>query len=311
METPLNPVALSQMDMQTVLAELHQAAEQLWETCAPRCPGLVLDVLPEVGSTNTALMAQGRCGEVWPTAMVAAQQTAGRGRRGRSWQAQAGATLTFSLGLPVRLDAVPGGGGALSLAVGLALAEALDAGMKARHLHQSASGQAPQPQPPTTHLKWPNDLWLDGRKLGGVLIEATPAPGLAEGQRWVVVGVGLNVRPGASVPGATCLPEPAPSLGEVWRWLLPALIDAVHAFERDGFTPLQANYAQRDVLRGRPVQLWASAHPLSQGDAMAASAGKPDQTGIALGVDANGALLVHTDSGPQQWHAGEVSIRLA
>lgn len=290
-------------DLSPILADLNQAAEQLWEACAPACPGLVLDVVPEVDSTNTALMAQGRRGDAWPTAMVALRQTAGRGRRGRSWAAQPGDTLTFSLGLPLRLDAVPGGGSALSLAVGLALAEALDAGLQT---HQATAGG---PCAPAIGLKWPNDLWLGERKLGGILIEATPAPGLAEGQRWVVIGVGLNVQPGAAVPGSAWLPTPAPSLGAVWRWLVPALLQAVSAFERHGFAPLQAAYARRDVLRGRAVQLWTSASPPATGQATSGAAADP--SGVAHGVADDGALLVHTAGGLQRWHAGDVSVRPA
>ena len=296
----------STADLAPILADLNQAAERLWLACAPTTPGLVLDVVPEAASTNTALMAQGRRGEVWPTAMVAVRQTAGRGRRGRSWEARPGDTLTFSLGLPLQLDAVPGGGSALSLAVGLALADALDAGLQAHHAERGGA------LPPAIGLKWPNDLWLGPRKLGGILIEATPAPGLTEGQRWVVIGVGLNVQPGAAVPGSAWLPSPAPSLGDVWGWLVPALLRATQAFERQGFAPLQAAYARRDVLLGQPVQLWTSAASLPPA-AGAASPGtpQPDETGTAQGVDDSGALLVHTASGLQRWHAGDVSVRPA
>ncbi len=296
----------STADLAPILADLNQAAERLWVACAPTTPGLVLDVVPEAASTNTALMAQGRRGEVWPTAMVAVRQTAGRGRRGRSWEARPGDTLTFSLGLPLQLDTVPGGGSALSLAVGLALADALDAGLQAHHAERGGA------LPPAIGLKWPNDLWLGARKLGGILIEATPAPGLTEGQRWVVIGVGLNVQPGAVVPGSAWLPSPAPSLGDVWGWLVPALLRATQAFERQGFAPLQAAYARRDVLLGQPVQLWTSAASLPPA-AGAASPGtpQPGETGTAQGVDDSGALLVHTASGLQRWHAGDVSVRPA
>lgn len=301
----------STADLAPLLADLNQAAERLWATCAPTTPGLVLDVVPQTASTNTALMAQGRRGEVWPTAMVAVHQTAGRGRRGRSWEASPGDTLTFSLGLPLHLDAIPGGGSALSLAVGLALADALDAGLQAR---QHAQGHAPVP--PAIGLKWPNDLWLGGRKLGGILIEATPAPGLADGQRWVVIGVGVNVQPGAAVAGSAWLPTPAPSLGEVWGWLVPALLHATQTFARHGFAPLREAYARRDVLLGQPVQLWTSAAALPQAvggaqPAHAHDACPPEHTGTAHGVADDGALLVHTSSGLQRWHAGDVSVRPA
>ncbi|MCC6219370.1 MAG: biotin--[acetyl-CoA-carboxylase] ligase, partial [Aquabacterium sp.] len=149
--------------------------------------------------------------------------------------------------------------------------------------------------------------WLAGRKLGGILIEASPAPGLPDGQRWVVIGVGLNVRPGSAPAGSASLAEvdPAtpPRIGDVWAWMAPALIHGVQAFATQGFAPLQAAYAQRDVLLGQSVGLWstpgqypADGHP-------------PTQTGVAQGVDAQGALLVHTEQGVQAWHSGDVSVR--
>lgn len=285
----------AQVALAPVLAELNGAAERIWLASAATCPGLSIEVRPELGSTNTELMARGRRGETAPTLLAAARQTAGRGRLGRSWQAEAGDTLTFSLGLPLDLAHIPGGASALSLAVGLALAEALDTGQG-----------APWPLGPVG-LKWPNDLWLAGRKLGGILIEASPAPGLPDGQRWVVIGVGLNVRPGSAPAGSASLAEvdPAtpPRIGDVWAWMAPALIHGVQAFATQGFAPLQAAYAQRDVLLGQSVGLWstpgqypADGHP-------------PTQTGVAQGVDAQGALLVHTEQGVQAWHSGDVSVR--
>lgn len=281
--------------LRPVLAELNGAAERIWLTSVAPCPGLSIEVLPHMGSTNTELMARGRRGEIQPTVLAAAFQTAGRGRLGRSWQAAPGHTLTFSLGLPLNLTRIPGGASALSLAVGLAVAEALDTGLG-----------SPWPLGPVG-LKWPNDLCLAGRKLGGILIEATPAPGLPEGHRWVVIGVGLNVHPGSAPEGSAALAEVDPTsparLGDVFAWVAPALIQGAQQFARQGFAPLQSAYAERDVLRGQTVGLWstpgqypADGHP-------------PTQTGAAQGVDAQGALLVHTDQGVQAWHSGDVSVR--
>lgn len=285
-----------------VLADLNAAAERLWEACSPRWPTLSLDVLPEVGSTNTELMERGRRGETWPTALVAASQTAGRGRRGRSWSAQSGDTLTCSLGLPLQLDAVPGGGSALSLAVGLSLAQSLDRALQARH----ASGQGPALPP--IGLKWPNDLWLGARKLGGILIEATPAPGLPEGGRWVVIGFGLNVRPGQAPAGSAWLARDGDDrlgVGEVWSWLLPDLLEAVARFQTSGFAPLLPAWSDRDVLKGQAVSLWTRPGQAPDGQT------PPDASGTAQGVDESGALLVHTACGPQRWSSGEVSVRPA
>lgn len=296
-------------ELTPLLAELNGAAERIWQDSSPTCPGLSIEVLPEIGSTNTELMARGRRGETTPVLLVAARQTAGRGRLGRSWQAEPGDTLTFSLGMPLDLARIPGGGSALSLAVGVALAEALDAGLDRHHLsaRESTGHVGRAGNIACVGLKWPNDLWLDGRKLGGILIEASPAPGLPEGQRWVVIGVGLNIRRGSAPANAASLSEmtpfPAPRLGEVWHWITPALIESIQRFSSHGFTPLKNAFAQRDVLLGQVVGLWTqpgqgpiSDHP-------------PTQTGVAQGVDAQGALLVHTGQGVLAWHSGDVSVR--
>jgi BirA family biotin operon repressor/biotin-[acetyl-CoA-carboxylase] ligase len=291
------------------MIDLNAAAEQIWLDAQADCPALSLEVLPETDSTNTQLLARGRAGDTAPMFLAAHAQTAGRGRHGRQWVAQAGDSLTFSLGLPLDLDKVPGGGSALSLAVGLAIAEALDAGL-------ASLGGGTQPNRAIT-LKWPNDLWSQQRKLGGILIEATPAPGLEAGQRWVVIGVGLNLRPQGTAPAApdlehTSLQALAPSslttpltAGQVWAWLAAPLLRAVYRFAREGFTPLQAAYAQRDALAGQDVALWQGP------SASTVLRGAPTQTGRAQGVDGQGALLVHTDAGLQRWTTGDVSVRLA
>ncbi|MGQ0597430.1 biotin--[acetyl-CoA-carboxylase] ligase [Aquabacterium sp.] len=287
-------------ELHAALADLNAFAERIWEAASPACPTLSLEVLPEIGSTNTELMARGRRGELSPTLLAACSQTAGRGRQGRSWLASVGDSLTFSLGLPMRLDEVPGGGSALSLAVGLAVAQALEMGLQKL---------GTTPITPAIGLKWPNDLWLHGRKLGGILIEASPAPGLDDGQRWVVIGIGLNVRLGQAPEGSAAL-QSGPfanaglTPGLVWSWIAPSLLAHVRLFEQQGFAPLQAAYSQRDVLAGQAIGLWAAP---GQG---AASGHPPSDTGMAQGVSETGALLVHTDKGLQSWTTGEVSVRL-
>ncbi|MDE2594068.1 MAG: biotin--[acetyl-CoA-carboxylase] ligase, partial [Burkholderiales bacterium] len=230
---------------------------------------------------------------------TAVTQTAGRGRQGRQWSAQAGDSLTFSLGLPLRLDQIPGGGSALSLAVGLALASSIDA----------ALAQLDYPAP-LTQLKWPNDLWWHQRKLGGILIEATSAPGLPADQRWVVIGVGINVRPASAQAQSACLqehwPDTAAALtpGQVWSWIAPDLIRAVLRFEQTGFAPLVAAYQARDALFGQQVDLWTRPGTADL------STQTPSQSGQARGVNEHGALLVHTGDQIQTWTTGDVSVRL-
>ena len=220
-----------------------------------------------------------------PCLLVAEHQTRGRGRQGRDWVAQAGASLTFSLSLPL----APGEWGGLSLAIGMALADALDPAAA-----------------PRIALKWPNDLWLvdapsvaaaqgRGRKLGGILIETVTV-----GQhRMCVVGVGINVLPlqiDGLANGYGCLHELDPSITApqaLARLALP-LVRALQLFESQGFAPLSPGYARRDLLRGQAVT--TSLAPVADG--------------IAEGVDDHGALRVRCGA-LHRVVSGEVSVRLA
>mgnify|MGYP002479337390 CR=1 FL=1 len=247
-------------------------AEAIWEQVAPLLPGFTVEVLPELDSTNTELMRRARAGRTEPVLLVAERQTAGRGRLGRAWATGTGDALTFSLGLPL----APADWSGLSLAVGVTVAEALHTGIG---------------------LKWPNDLWVDGRKLAGILCE-TAGNGAADAGRYLVVGIGINLLPraaeGLSTPPA-CLQELLPGLdaGAVLGRLARPLVEALQAFERFGFAPFQARFDARDVLRERLVTL-------SDGT-----------RGTALGVSGAGALLVHTGAGLQAVTSAEVSVRPA
>jgi BirA family biotin operon repressor/biotin-[acetyl-CoA-carboxylase] ligase len=293
-------------------------ADALRQQLAPLWPGLVVEVVAQTGSTNTDLLARARTPEGATACLrVAEHQTAGRGRQGKAWQSAAGASLTFSLAVPL----APASWSGLSLAVGLALAEALD-----------PADAAPPGQPPRIALKWPNDLLLRqapgspcdgqpdsadaahplGRKLGGILIE-TVASGR---QRIAVIGIGLNVLPrpaddtaGAAPASTTALSWGHASLHELPASLAaaqalacvaPALLLALKRFERDGFAPLQARYAARDVLAGQHVSTTLADLP----------------QGVADGVDADGTLWLRTtdEAGTAQRRpliSGEVSVRPA
>lgn len=263
-------------------------AEQLWQQISPQWPGFSIEVVAALPSTNTALLerlrgvaaqrghTERRLRDEGPMLLVAERQTAGRGRLGRAWQSTEGGSLTFSLALaPQRADLA-----GLSLAVGVALAQALDP--QGRHIG----------------LKWPNDLCLqsDGRKLGGVLIEAQQQGT----RRHVVIGVGLNVQPqpaSASLPASAALAEwwPEATPPEALARLLPPLADTLDAFDAHGFAPLAAAYAARDVLRGRTVTTTDPACP----------------QGEALGVDDDGALRVQAGGHTHRILSGEVSVRVA
>lgn len=266
-------------DAAALQAELHALGASL-------LPGWTAEVLEEVGSTNQhlvqALHAQARTPQAAapaPRLLVARRQTAGRGRLGRSWTAEPGASLTCSLQLPLARADWSG----LSLAVGLALAQALD------------------PQAGRIGLKWPNDLWLmdgpaQGRKLGGILIE-----GLGAGPRRVaVIGIGLNLHAqpaqALAVPAAALaeLPGAPVQVPEALRCLLPPLLRTLLAFERGGFAPMAPDYARYDLLRGQPV---TTNSPTCPG-------------GTGAGVAEDGALRLRLADGRlEQIVSGEVSVR--
>lgn len=300
----------------TVEPHLHWGAEALWLALQPLLPGLSVEVVARLGSTNTELLERARHSntlrgaprspegdsaahrpgrrqaDTEPCLLVAEQQTQGRGRQGKTWHSALGASLTFSLSLPL----APADWSGLSLAVGLALAETLD---------------PPQPgQAPRLGIKWPNDLLLlddggttaqIGRKLGGILIETVPVGD----SRLVVVGIGLNLLPrppeaeGADPTalhwGYACLQElhygiTAPAaLAQV----AAPLVRALQAFERDGFAPLQARFAARDVLAGREVSTTLAQLP----------------SGRADGVDASGTLWLRVGEQRLPVASGEVSLR--
>lgn len=255
-------------------------AETLWEAVVPTLPGFSVEVLTQVDSTNTELMRRARTGQLDPVLLVAEHQTAGRGRMGRTWEsgdaqplvgvmAQDGpASLTFSLGLPL----YPSDWSGLSLAVGLSVAESLH---------------------PDLRLKWPNDIWFDGRKLAGILIE-TASSGTA---RYVVIGIGINILPRSphglrTPPAALSELLPGTSAHQALAAIVPALVRTIQQFETTGFAPLRAAFQARDLLFGQVLEC------------------ADGTVGEARGVDATGALQLHTASGLKIITSSEVSVRL-
>lgn len=224
-----------------------------------------------VGSTNDEARRLAAQGAPSGTVVLAERQVAGRGRAGRGWDSPAG------LGLWLSVILRPGGAGLAGTAplrIGLAVARGLDPFLGA--------GAA--------RLKWPNDLQAGGRKLGGILCEGVWEPG---GLAYLVAGVGLNVlhAPADFPPeireGATSVRIAAgrePSRREVASAVVPALGALVG-------DPLElspgdlAELEARDALRGRRVTV---REPVS---------GAPLAEGTALGVSAEGALLLRTPAG--------------
>lgn len=239
-------------------------------------PRFDVDVVDECASTNAELLRRAEAGAPSGSVLAARRQTAGRGRLGRSWFAEPGASLTFSLLWRFPPGTLPLG---LSLAVGVALAEALaELGVE------------------DVRLKWPNDLQRGGRKLAGVLVELVPgAPHAA------VIGIGVNRRLPASLPDdvrATAAGldiEVSPD--ELLARLLTALHGVLGEFAAGGFVALRDRWLARCSHMDSLVSVLSEfAVPLN---------------GRCVGVDVDGALMLETPVCVQRILSGEVSLRTA
>jgi BirA family biotin operon repressor/biotin-[acetyl-CoA-carboxylase] ligase len=240
-----------------------------------------LEVLFEVDSTNTRLLGQSAPPAAVADAAIAELQHAGRGRQGRRWISPFGASLALSLAWTFP-EAAPVDA-SLSLAVGVAVSRALG-GLGARGVL----------------LKWPNDVWFENRKMGGVLVETKSSGGTAH----VVVGVGLNLylsetsRRLIGCDGLAGLDEACRSpIGRnaLAAALLDQLLSMLPLFERHGFKAFRDEWRALDALRGRPARVL-----LAQGTV----------EGIACGVDEDGGLLLEKDGHLDKFMSGEASLRL-
>lgn len=242
-----------------------------------------LEVLFEVGSTNTRLLSSAPPPST-ADVCIAELQHAGRGRLGRRWIGAFGGGVAMSLGWTCSdvVRTLP----ALSLGVGVAVSRGLT--------RAGAAG---------IRLKWPNDIWFEDRKLGGVLIELRAEAG---GPAHVVIGVGINVSLSAQVRReietggaaaaavADACTEPV-SRNQVVGAILDELLSMLLQYERFGFAAFRDAWAALDGLNGRAAQVIVGDRAIS---------------GIARGVDAEGALLLETGDRMQRFVSGEASLRL-
>jgi BirA family biotin operon repressor/biotin-[acetyl-CoA-carboxylase] ligase len=242
-----------------------------------------LQIHDQLDSTNSHLMQAASAGAPHGTCVAAELQTAGRGRRGRAWQAALGNSLTFSV--LWRFQQGAGALSGLSLAVGVALMRAL------AELGVAGAG-----------LKWPNDILHAQKKLAGILIELQ---GDMDGPSAAVIGIGLNLRlpeslrrgidqPAADLQGVT---KKAAVPDEVLGTTLRHLADVLQIFEQQGFAALRDEWQVSHAYHNQPVRVHM-----------------PDSSvieGIASGVAEDGALLLETLAGMRRFAAGEISLRLA
>lgn len=216
-------------------------------------------------STNERAKALALAGAPHGTLVTADDQTAGRGRQGRVWTAPPGAAVLMSLVIRDVQALLP-------LAAAVAVCEA-----------------AEEATPVSARVKWPNDVWIEGRKLAGILIEGRPQEG------WAVLGVGVNVGteqfPEELRGVATSLtleaPVPRPyASGEVLQMVVARLERWLVA----GASEILQAWRARDALLGREVA-WAGGR------------------GTSAGIDDAGSLLVDAPGGRVTLEAGEVHLQ--
>lgn len=238
---------------------------------ATRSLGRSLRVFRTVDSTNDLLLRDEFAGSAPGTVIVAEEQRAGRGRRGREWTAPPFEALLFSVLLRPGSDAEEAS--LVNLAAGVAVARAVE-----------QSGGL------SLRVRWPNDLYDGERKVCGILSEFRPR------EKALVVGIGLNVNqtPEGLPPGAASLRT---ATGRVWARepLLAAILgrleEAVDGLARRGFEPLRAEAEARSDLVGRPVHL---------------DLGDRTLRARAVGIGPRGGLLLKEGESVNEYRAGEV-----
>jgi BirA family transcriptional regulator, biotin operon repressor / biotin---[acetyl-CoA-carboxylase] ligase len=257
---------------------VSEAAGPLLVAGATAFPEFSFRSVSRTSSTQDVVRAAARAGAGSGYLCVADEQSAGRGRQGRRWVAPAGSALLASILL--RRRSTPEG---VPLAAGLALGEVIGRlGVEAR-------------------VKWPNDVLVGGAKLAGILAEVEPAaPGP---ETAVVLGVGVNLRVDSFPDGvvATSLHRhldegSMPSRDQLLAALLPELAGWLRLLDSGGIATLLPDWRRRAAGLGERV-------------VAATPAGRVE--GMALDVDADGALLVGTDAGVVRLLAGDVHIQPA
>jgi BirA family biotin operon repressor/biotin-[acetyl-CoA-carboxylase] ligase len=247
-------------------------------------PPIHLEIVDQLDSTSSELLRRAPRRDIHGAALAAEWQTAGRGRRGRTWTAVAGGSLTFSLGW--RFEQGAGFLAGLSLAVGVGVVHALE--------KEGLVGVS---------LKWPNDLIFRHLKVGGILVELN---GDALGPSTVVVGVGLNVRlprelrrditqPVTDLTAVAGRGAPPIDRNRLLARLIAELSETLARYARDGFAPFAAEWQHRHAYQGKPVKL-----TLPDGAAV---------TGKVAGVDASGALVLADGPRRARFLSGEISLR--
>ncbi len=241
-----------------------------------------IEIKFQLSSTNSYLMSLVRA-EPQSSGVVcfAEMQSTGRGRRGKSWVSPVGENVYLSV--LWRFQQAPDDFACLGLAMAVAVAR----GVKRIGLD-------------SVRIKWPNDIYLNERKAGGILLEMSGEP---QGPCSVVVGVGLNVSMNSLLSryidqAWTSLEHHSDgyvSRNKVAGIVLSELVLALKSFQESGFESFDTEWKQYDVIKGRQVILEME---------------KVTVRGLALGIDQSGALLIEQDGKVERFFHGDVSVRL-
>ena len=239
-------------------------------------PDVTIELFQAIGSTNTYLLDTPSVTE--DRLCLAEMQIAGRGRRGRHWVSPYARNLAISFGYHSLRPLAELGG--LSSVVGLALA----AEFQSYGIEQAG-------------IKWPNDIWVDGAKLAGILVELkTNSRGA-----YVVIGMGVNVS--LNVADNTLIDQQATDLRHYGvdtdrSGLVIAIVRRLRAFlgqfERSGFADFVAAFNEAHLFHGQVCRVIQGAKEIE---------------GVVLGIGIDGALILQTSDGEQHFHGGEVSLR--
>jgi len=245
---------------------------QYYSQYSPQSVGL--EVIPIIDSTNQYLLNQIN-GLTSGAACVAEYQQAGRGRRGRQWFSPFGSNLYFSMYW--KLEQGPAAVMGLSLAIGIVVAKVL----------RELSGK-------NIKVKWPNDLYLNDKKLAGILVEIT---GKAGDVAHVIMGIGINLS--MHNPDQHIVNQVWSNLGNIDRNLLVAnllseLRDGLICFEKKGFSAFLTDWNNLDNFINRAVKLII-------GDTII--------KGICRGINEQGALLLDQGGKIVPYIGGEISLR--
>jgi BirA family transcriptional regulator, biotin operon repressor / biotin---[acetyl-CoA-carboxylase] ligase len=232
-----------------------------------------LEVFDQLGSTSDLCTARAKTGEAEGLAVLALKQTAGRGSRGRSWQAPEGNLNLSVLLRPARPAAQAG---LFSLLTGIAAAEALE-----------------QFFAPPTMLKWPNDVLLDGAKLAGILLDAAPSGQTLD---WLVIGIGMNLRHAPEIPGRATTSLAAHGVNISPHEAAGAVLSSLSRWHKAEPGAIQKNWLDR-------------AHPI--GTHLEIRGLHGTQAGTFAGLSPTGELLLRTKNRIEPISTGDVLLERA